>query len=205
MKTIRAVFFDLGNVVLRFDAEKLEKGLSSYGKIKDGKVIDYFLNSDNINRYMEGKLTSSKFYSRTCREFRVKIGFHDFYALWNGIFYPYPEVEEIIKTINDKYPDIKLILVSNTNESHFNFIKEEYKILELFDALVVSHEVGVQKPDPAIFKEALRISDTLPKDTFYTDDRSDLIAAARVLGLIAHQFTNHDSLRTQLSKYEIKV
>jgi HAD superfamily hydrolase (TIGR01509 family) len=73
------------------------------------------------------------------------------------------------------------------------------------DACVVSHELGKQKPDPDIFNEAMRLAGSIPKNTFYTDDRLDLIEAARVMGIRAFEFTGHESLKENLSKCGIQV
>lgn len=205
MKKVKAIFFDLGNVIVNFDPEILEEGYSRFGNIEKGKVVEYLLESKNVERYMEGRLTASQFYSKTRRLFKLKIKFGEFYELWNSIFIPNPEMEEIVKKIKEKYPEIKIVLVSNTNYEHFEFIKENYKVMELFDAHVVSHEVGKCKPDSSIFQEALKLSGTLPKDTFYTDDRADLIEAARIMGLRAFLFTGHLELKQQLAKYGIDV
>lgn len=205
MKTIKTIFFDLGNVVIKVHPEILEKGLATHGKIKEGAIVDYFTSSDNLNSYQTGRLTSSRFYSKTRRFFRLDIKYNEFYRIWNSIFRPYPEMEDIISAIKKKYPDIRLILFSNTNESHYEYLKENYKILELFDAHVLSHEIGKNKPHPDIYKAALRSAGSIPRDTFYTDDRPELIEAARTIGIRAFTFTSPKTLRHQLSKYGIQV
>ncbi len=204
-KTIKAIFFDLGNVIVGVDAEKLEKGLAAKGKVEEGKVVEYFLDSDNMNRYMEGKLSSSRFFSRTRRHFRLDIGYNDFYGLWNDIFYAMPEMEDLIRKLRSDRPEIKLILVSNTNETHYDYIKEKFRILDLLDGHIVSHEIGCQKPDRTIFTEALRLAESIPPNTFYVDDRKDLIEAARVMGLHAYQFVGAEQFRKDLSKCGISL
>lgn len=205
MKTIKAILFDLGNVIIRFDATLFEKALEPFGKIEEGKIVDYLMESYNVNRYMEGRLTASQFYARTRRKFGLKIKFGEFFRIWNSIFFPYPEMEQIVKRLKKRYPEIRLVLISNTNEEHYEFLKKDYDILSLMDECVVSHEVGKCKPHPAIFREALKLAGTLPKNTFYTDDREDLIEAARVMGLKAYKFVGHEELRKQLAKFGITV
>lgn len=202
-KKVKAVFFDLGNVIVRFDVGILSNILFPGDTQKADEIEKFVMDSPDMNRYMEGELTSSRFYSRVKKRFNLKLGYRDFYEAWNGIFFPYPEVEEIIRSLKEKYPEIKLVLVSNTNETHFNFIEKEYDIITLFDEKILSHEVGCQKPDNEIFSKALAASDTLPRDTFYTDDRADLIEAARVMGLRAFQFISHDKLRSDLARVNI--
>ena len=205
MQKIKAIFFDLGNVLVRFDIKKSEEALNAYGNIPKGSFIDYVLDSRNCNKYMEGSLSSSQFYAKTCRLFRLKIKYGEFYTIWNDIFFSYPEMEKIVRNIKEKYPEIKLILLSNTNEKHYEFIKKEYTFLSLLDEHIVSHEVGKIKPHPAIFKTALNLSKTLPKETLYIDDRADLIEAARTMGIRAFFFTGHKELNRQLGKLGIHL
>ncbi len=203
---IKSIFFDLGNVLVKLKPEMLAEGFAPYCKAKKGEIIPYVMEqSKQVDRYMEGKSTSSQFYTNTCKYFKMKIKYYDFYEIWNSMFDPYPEMDDIIRTLKKDYPEIKLLLLSNTNEAHYGYIKEKYKILEVLDHHVVSHEVGAQKPDPKIFNEALKIAGSISKNTFYTDDRQDLIDAARVMGLRAFQFTDHESFSKQLSKFEINV
>lgn len=204
-KTIKAILFDLGNVLIKLDFEAVEKGYATFCKLKPGEMINHIVESDLMNRYMEGKLNSHQFFRKTKNLFSMDIGLTEFYRIWNSMFHPYPEMEALITSIREKYPEIKMILVSNTNEAHYEFIKEEFSVLKLLDNFIVSHEFGVQKPDPAIYKEALRLAGTLPKETFYADDRPDLIEAARIMGIRAFQFTSHEELRAQLAKCGIVV
>ena len=95
--------------------------------------------------------------------------------------------------------------MSNTNEAHYEFLLKEYEILDVFDERVVSHQIRRQKPRSEIYTEALRLAGSLPKETFYTDDRLDLVEAARVRGIIAYQFVGHEELRSQLAKFGITV
>ena len=205
MSDIKAILFDLGNVVVRFDPAIVERGYASRGKITSGQVVEYIMDSSNMNGYMEGKLTSSQFYMRTRSIFKLDLRYHEFYDIWNSMFYPYPEMEELIKKIKDAYPAIKLVLISNTNEAHYEFLVKKYKVLELLDGHILSHVVGKQKPDTLIFTKAMELAGSIPKNTFYTDDRLELIEAARVMGIRAHQFIGHEELRVHLEKYGIKV
>ncbi|MEA3489993.1 MAG: HAD family phosphatase [Candidatus Omnitrophota bacterium] len=204
-KKIKAILFDLGNVIVTIDYGALEKGYASYGNFREGVWKDYATDSDNMNKYQEGKLTSSQFYSKTRRLFKMNIKYRDFYRIWNNIFSPCPEMEGIIRSFKKKYPDIRLILLSDTNEAHFEFIKREYEVMGLLDAHVVSYEFGRRKPHPDIYKEALKVAGALPKEIFYTDDCKDLIDAARVLGIRSYQFVGYEEFREQLAGFGIIV
>ena len=53
------------------------------------------------------------------------------------------------------------------------------------DAMVISAEVGLAKPDPAIFHLVLDRLDVAAADALFVDDREDNVAAARALGMHA--------------------
>jgi putative hydrolase of the HAD superfamily len=79
---------------------------------------------------------------------------------------------------------VRTALVTN-NAREF---KERWRTLlpadELFEHVIDSSEVGVRKPDPAIFRIALaRVGDPAPERTLFLDDFEGNLAAARSLGL----------------------
>jgi putative hydrolase of the HAD superfamily len=79
---------------------------------------------------------------------------------------------------------VRTALVTN-NAREF---RERWRALvpadELFEHVIDSSEVGVRKPDPAIFRIALaRLDDPPPDRTLFVDDYDGNVAAARALGL----------------------
>ena len=81
---------------------------------------------------------------------------------------------------------VRTALVTN-NAREF---RERWRALlpaeELFEHVIDSSEVGVRKPDPAIFRIALaRLGDPAPERTLFLDDFEGNLAAARALGLRA--------------------
>ena len=60
-----------------------------------------------------------------------------------------------------------------------------YGFAELVDDLVYSHEVGMSKPDPAIYRLSCARLDVEPHETIFVDDRADNVEAATELGMIA--------------------
>src|SRR5690606_20453279 len=77
----------------------------------------------------------------------------------------------------------RLVLLSNTCVSHFEFIWNEFEVLQRFDDYVTSYTAGAIKPDPAIFQCALEKIQCAPEEAFYTDDIVEYISQARLLGM----------------------
>jgi HAD superfamily hydrolase (TIGR01509 family) len=65
--------------------------------------------------------------------------------------------------------------------------------------------VGLTKPDPGIYRHALQLAGAQPQEAFYTDDRPELIAAARELGLQAFVFQGVPQLEKDLSNVGISL
>ena len=107
------------------------------------------------------------------------------------------EVEKIIKSLKGK---VKLVLLSNTNELQYEYARKKYKIIEMFDEFVLSYKVGMRKPHPLIFLEAVKKSGTLPWNCVYFDDIKEFVIIARFLGIKAFQFKNAKKLRNDLTK-----
>jgi 2-haloacid dehalogenase len=66
------------------------------------------------------------------------------------------------------------------------------------DGILISGEVKVGKPDPAIFREFLRRFDLIASNTVYIDDSQANVTAAAALGMIAFRFSDADHLRVDL-------
>jgi len=76
----------------------------------------------------------------------------------------------------------RLVLVSNTNDLHFRWIARQFAApLAEFDALVLSHQVGFRKPEPAFFRRAAEVAEAAPADCVFVDDKPEFVAAARAL------------------------
>jgi HAD superfamily hydrolase (TIGR01509 family) len=79
-----------------------------------------------------------------------------------------------------------------------NRMIELFAWLPRFDVLVWSYMLGVAKPDPAIYRHALKELDMLPEEVFFLDDRAPNIEAGQALGIRCHQFTSVENLRAHL-------
>src|SRR5437762_12479837 len=105
---------------------------------------------------------------------------------WSSVYLPGIIIsEELVGALKRNYP---LILVSNTNEAHFEFIRSRYRIIDYFDHFVLSYDVGSVKPDRKIFEHAITSANCAPDSLFFIDDRLEDITAAALLGIHAHLF-----------------
>jgi putative hydrolase of the HAD superfamily len=95
-------------------------------------------------------------------------------------------------------------IVSNTEAVLTRFELDQYRILQTAQAIVLSSEVGFQKPDPNIFRLALERINTTPVTTvFIGNDWVADVLGARQVGLkaiyINHQASEHIRVSTGMS------
>lgn len=79
---------------------------------------------------------------------------------------------------------LKLGIVSNATPS-FREAIDRVGLMPYFDAIIISAEVGLAKPDPAIFKLGLDRLNLKPGQAFFVDDLPGHVRAARGIGLRA--------------------
>lgn len=89
-------------------------------------------------------------------------------------------------------------ILSNMGDSVLASIEREFAWIKNFDVLVWSFQLGIAKPDPAIYEYVLKLLGTRPEETLFLDDRSINIEAARALGFQALQFSTVEQLRDDL-------
>jgi HAD superfamily hydrolase (TIGR01509 family) len=95
--------------------------------------------------------------------------------------------------------------VSNTNESHAEFIARNYRVLDYFDHKIFSHEVGSMKPDRRIYDAAIAAAALPPEALFFTDDRPENVESAARLGIRAHQFKTVSGLVNSLRNHGVEL
>ncbi len=95
--------------------------------------------------------------------------------------------QEMVRFIQALRPRFKTALLSNASP-YLRELLDELDVVDLFDAVVISALVGVQKPDPAIYHIVLERLGLAPEQTLFVDDFIQNVEAARALGMQALHF-----------------
>jgi len=200
---IRAILFDLGKVIVDFNFETGLEALHSACSISRNRLEEVLWDETWIRRYERGEISTGEFHSYLCETAALKMDLTGFREVWSSVFLPGLLVSErLLATLRRKYP---LILISNTNEAHFEFIRDKYPVIDYFDQHVLSYVVGSLKPDRKIFEHAIRVSGFRPEALFFTDDREENILAARELGIHSHQFRTEPLLIAALEAANVEI
>lgn len=95
----------------------------------------------------------------------------------------------------------RLYALTNWSDETFPVARAQYDFLGWFDHIVVSGEVKLIKPDPAIFRLAMERCALDPARTLFIDDSRVNVESAARLGFATHHFTEPRSLRATLAEW----
>ncbi len=188
------MFFDIGNVLLRFSSRQVIARVACAVKRHPLKLARYLWSSDIGERIERGEVDGRQLYEVFQKELGYKGTFPQFRMLWCDHFTLDRGTYALLKRAARSVPTY---LLSNTNALHIDFIKERYKFPRLVRGAVLSHEVGLRKPDPDIYRRALALSKTPAEATVFIDDLKPNVDAAAKLGMIAIRFKDAASLRVR--------
>jgi len=195
---IKTVIFDLGRVLVDFDFMRGYKTMSAMSGLDVEEVRRRFHSSGIANEFESGVITEREFEERTQRMLGTSIPHERFEEIWFSVFLPGTLMPEaVVEGIRRNH---RTLLLSNTNAMHFRGLKQQYRILDHFDAYVLSHEVGAMKPQPAIYEAAIRAAGCQPGECFFTDDVAEYAEGARRHGIDAVQFTGAAQAMEELSR-----
>lgn len=204
-QNIKAVIFDLGNVLIDFDhriaAEKISQRCDKTGS----QIYELFFDSPLTGLFEEGKILPQEFFSKVKETLGLSMDYDEFVPIWNGIFFLSTKnlgVYSIAKSLRENY---KLAALTNVNALHFEYVKRQFPVFDAFHAVVASCDLGLRKPDPLIYAKTLNMLGVRPEEVFYTDDRSDLIESANNLGIRGFVFKGVGQLKADLADSGINI
>jgi len=200
---IEALLFDLGKVLVDFDFDLGMKHFGSRTSLTSEEFKSIILDQTWVRRYEHGQISTIEFHRYLQEHGKLEMSLVEFHEAWASVFLPGLIVpEELLANLKSRYP---LILVSNTNEAHAEFVAKNYRVLDYFDHKIFSHEVGSMKPDRKIYDAAIAAAGKPAEALFFTDDREENIESAANLGIRAHQFQSVLNLVKALQNNGVEI
>ncbi len=104
---------------------------------------------------------------------------------------------EILAELRER--GVPLYVLSNGSAETYPEAKTRFDFLSWFRGVVISGEVGITKPDRAIFQLLCDRFDLAPETTLFVDDMAPNVDAARELGFSAAFFRDAAGLRNAIA------
>ena len=199
---VTAAVFDVGNVL--------------YGWDPDTFLIRQIADDDARLRFIEDiglwewhdTLDGGRDFREAADELSEKFpAYADLISAWGERFGetisdPVPGMHEIVEDLDAK--GVPLFAITNFSADFWKpFHEKERAFFSRFRDIVVSGEVKLLKPDPAIYFLALDRFGLKPSEALFIDDREINVEGARAVGIQAHLFVDADDLRARLAHEEL--
>ena len=178
---IDTIIFDFGDVFINLDKEATPLALKKLG------LKEWNSNLDAMNLDFEkGKISEMEFILGF-QNYIPNASIHQIREAWNAILLDFPLYRlEFLQMLSQKY---RLFLLSNTDSIHteqfqhkagISFYRDFY---QCFEKVYFSYELGMRKPESAIFEFIIKEHNLMPKNTLFVDDNLENIESAEKLGL----------------------
>ncbi len=198
MSVIKAVIFDLGNVLIDFDYHLAVERISRFSDKNPDQIFEVFFDSQLTASFEAARILPDEFFLKVKDTLKLKMDYAEFLPIWNEIFFLSPENEQVYGLASTLKQNYSLALISNINVLHFDYIKRKFSVFDPFRVIVASCQVGACKPDPLIYQKTLSALGARPQDAFYTDDRPELVDSANRLGIRGFVFKGAKQLYQDL-------
>lgn len=200
---ISVIVFDLGNVLIPFDYNRLIVKMNSIDDGLGNRFAKlYYANYEVHQKYERWLLSDEEFLKIMLKWTEHKISEENFKIIYSDLFTENKATTSILPKLKQKY---KLVLLSNTNYIHQKYGWEKYDFLKQFDKLILSHEVGVIKPEEKIYRAVEEFTNEPSENHIFIDDILDYVEGAKKLGWSGIQFESHEQLLEELKLYNITV
>ena len=201
-KAVKVIVFDLGGVLIDWSPYHLYCGKLGL----DREEVDRFLKEVDFSEWNKEQDRGRSFAEATDElatrfpEYHELIYAYDEYYLdsLKGSLQPVVDILEKLKCAG--YP---LFVLSNWAMEKFNLVRPQYPFFEWFDGIVISGDVGLIKPDQAIFEVLLERTGCPAEVCLFIDDHFANICVARELGFQTIQFTSAQQLEVELNNLGI--
>jgi len=184
---VSAVIFDIGGVLERVadpDAELGAKWRDRLG-MDQGAFTSAMRRVDPDRLAQTGGMSEAVYRERCAAELRLPPGQADEFMADMWDWYCGELDDELMAFAASLRPAAQTAIISNSADGARREEVARYAFDAFFDPIIYSHEVGLAKPDPAIFELACARMGLEPAQAVFVDDVPGHVAAARALGMHA--------------------
>lgn len=180
---MKAILFDIGRVLVGYDHAQTVAGLASVCAqgAADPEVIESLLAAVSADLTL-GRMETESLHA-CFRSNADAIADADAFvaAFCAGISRDEEALAYALQL--ERRADLKVGVISNTNETHVRWLDANVPELRTFSLVIMSNEVGIAKPEPVLFRLALELLGVEARHALFVDDLQENVAAAQALGI----------------------
>ncbi|MGB8475644.1 MAG: HAD family phosphatase [Candidatus Acidiferrum sp.] len=200
---LRAIIFDIGRVLVRVDVARAMQGLASGTPLSPAELWSAIEKDPRWPDWQEGRITPRDWYLHLNQRLGGGLTFEQFTEVWNLALDPVPiHPDAFFDALSKRY---RLALLSNTDPIHVRHLEATYGFFPFFKVRIYSCAVQASKPNPLIYREALRALKVRADEALYIDDIAAYVEAAQRLGMAGIQFQSPAQLTSELKSLGVDL
>lgn len=169
----KTIILDLGGVIINIEPQIAFQNFAALANISLSSVMDLFKSEDIFHKHEIGELSDENFYKILQEKLDIA-DLNQIKGAWNSLLLDIPK--ERIDLIIELRKSYKLILLSNTNSIHIEFINNylldiyNTSLDQLFDDVYLSHLINLRKPQKEIYEHVIHHSNIAASSSIFIDD-----------------------------------
>ena len=178
---VKTIFFDFGRVLMSPADDGLYEENDRIFNLpsgRTGELINEFQSRGHLGEFVE----MSEYWPKRTID-ADPMNFEQAQNFWQKVVSTRRANAELIEFIEKNlFKKFRLAVLSNFTPD-LNEYLEKYKISHFFERVFISAVLRMKKPDPAIYRHALKEMNILPRESLFIDDKEENIAVAQNLGM----------------------
>ncbi len=186
---IKNIIFDYGNVIFDINFSNAQKAFEALGVENVSHFFSHAGQHPLFDSFDRGLISRYDFFNG------IRLAAKDYTLTdaaiqdaWNSLLLGvHAQNHEVLLEVKQHY---KSFLLSNNNEIHYEWILEHLQSVHdlsgldpFFEKMYLSHQVGIRKPDIAIFEKILKENDLSADETLFIDDSPQHLITAKELSI----------------------
>jgi epoxide hydrolase-like predicted phosphatase len=197
--TIRAVFFDVGGVLIRVENHDKRHEWEAWLGLPYGEAARAVFNSEVADRAILGEIPEEELWQQVGRRLGLNAEQLASFRLdfWKSEFLD-AGLAQLIRTLRPRY---QVGIISNAWSDARDVLNRKFGLDSLVDDVIYSAEVRLAKPDARIFQLALGHLDVQAEEAVFVDDMLPNVEAAQALGMKGIQYKTTEQTIAEIKEY----
>lgn len=194
--TIKAIIFDLGGVLLRTADFSHRERLATSLNMDRHELEEFIFGGESGDKAQRGEIGVQQHWKTL--QSQLNCSSEDFQALLEEFFSQDFLDEDLVDYVRNLHKTYKTALLSNAWDDLRQVIAQKWHFEDAFDAMIISAEVRLAKPDPKIFRLTLDKVGAAANDSIFVDDFQRNVEAAKTVGMHTIRFKTSQQMRDEM-------
>lgn len=195
--SIRAIFFDLGGVIVRTEYQAPRQHLAERMGLEYEDIVRIVFESPSSRKASHGEISTNAHWAEVTRRLKQPASETD--TIRKEFFGGDVVDLELVEFLRSMRQSYYTGLISNAWDDLRDYIIGQ-KFEDAFEHMVISAEVGVTKPEAKIYEIALKQAGVSPNEAVFVDDFIENIDACEALGMHGIHFRSPEQALAELKQ-----